>query len=232
MFVPIERALRVTAWLACAAVVAMIAIFLTTGVGQDALQFVHPADQYARILLKNPAALRACIGLDNFFIVFYSTVFVTLGILLLRSGSPRPLVLVAVGLLLLLSFLDMIENFHFLTMLAVAEQGGAPSAAEIQGQAWESLLKFHVGYLGLFLLGFALPQRTRAQRALARLSWFVQLPVGLLIYVTPHAVSVPLVFVRFGYFLAALILAGEGFGRTGEPPAVSALAAVGSSAPA
>jgi hypothetical protein len=230
MFVSMPNALRYCAWLGCATVLGMIAIFFTTGDGQDPLQFVHPVEEYARLLLKNPAALRACVGLDNFFIMFYSTVFVLLGVLMVRAGSPRALVLSAMGLLLMLSLLDMIENFHFMAMLARAEQGSWPSPREIELQHVETLLKFHVSYLGLFVLGFALPRRTAAQRWLANLSWFVQLPVGVLVYVTPPALSLALVFVRFSYFLVALILTGEAFR---EPEAkITAHAAVGSGAPA
>jgi hypothetical protein len=230
MFVSMPQALRICAWLACATVLGMIAIFFTTGVGQDPLQFVHPVEEYARLLLKNPAALRACLGLDNFFIMFYSTVFVLLGLLLVRAGASRPLVAVALSLLFLLSLLDMIENFHFMAMLARAEQGSLPSPREIELQHIETLLKFHVSYLGLFVLGLALPRRTAAQRWLANLSCFVQLPVGVLVYVTPPALSLPLVFVRFGYFLVALILAGEAFHEPAAP--LSARVAVGSGAPA
>ena len=84
-------------------------------------------------------------------------------------------------------------------------------------------MKFHVSYVGLFLLGFALPRTSPSSRALANLSWFVQLPVGVLIHVAPHAVAVPLVFVRFAYFVTALALAAAAFAR----PAGS----IGSSAP-
>src|SRR5438874_10385376 len=114
MFIPIERVLRISALLACACVLGMIAIFFATGVGQDPLQFVHPPDEYARLLLANPGALRACLGLDNLFIVFYSTTFLSLAIVLLRAGATRVLVGVSAGLLLFLGLLDMVENFHFM----------------------------------------------------------------------------------------------------------------------
>jgi len=139
--------------------------------------------------------------------------FVCLGIILIRDGALRSLVQIAVGLLLLLAFLDMIENFHFMVMLAQAEIGLLPSSAEIGAQVLESLLKFHVSYLGLFVLGLALPLRTAAERWVAGLSLFIQLPVGILISVTPHDMSVPLVFVRFAYFVSALALVGYAFGN-------------------
>jgi hypothetical protein len=216
VFVSTALWVRACAWLACAAVIGMIAIFFTTHVGQDPLQFVHSADEYRRILLSNPPALRACIALDDAFIVFYTATFVGLGVVLVRSGSTRGLVRLVVGLMLGVAVLDMVENFHFLVMLARAELGMGPSDTEIAAQVFESLLKFHISYLGLFLLGLALPRRDARERTLARLSWFVQLPVGILIYVTPSAVAVPLVFVRFAYFLVALVLIGLTFGAAGS----------------
>lgn len=134
----------------------------------------------------------------------------------------RPLTVVATGLLLGLGLLDMIDNFHFMVMLAGVEQGILPSAGEISLQVFESLLKLHVSYLGLFVLGLVLRRRDAKERLLANLSLFVQLPVGILIYVTPAAVAFPLVFVRFLYFLVALALVS---GIKGPSPAVTALPA-------
>jgi hypothetical protein len=223
MFVPIESALRVAAYFAIAMVLGMLAIYLATGVGQDPLQFVHSPEEYGALLLRAPATLRACIGLDNLFIAFYETTFVALAVVVRRAGANVTVVGVALGALLLLGALDLVENCHFLTMLARAETGALPSAAEIDFQVLESLVKFHVGYVALFVLALALPRTSRAARALANLSWLVQLPVGVLIYVTPHAISVPLVFVRFAYFVIALALAAAAFGRRGG--------SIGSSAP-
>lgn len=39
-----------------------------TGVGQDPLPFVHSSEEYGPILLRDPAALRTTLGLDNAFI--------------------------------------------------------------------------------------------------------------------------------------------------------------------
>lgn len=224
MFVPLEDALRFAAYLAIATVLGMLAIYVATGVGQDPLQFVHSPEEYGAILLRAPGTLRACLGLDNLFIAFYETAFVTLAILLRRAGGNATLVGVALGALLGLGVLDLIENCHFLTMLARTERGGSPTAAEIDLQVLESLVKFHLSYVALFLLGLAVPRASRSARALANLSWLVQLPVGVLIYVTPQSVSVPLVFARFAYFVTALALAAAAFGRRGG--------SVGSSAPA
>jgi hypothetical protein len=94
---------------------------------------------------------------------------------------------------------------HFLTMIAAALQGMEVSVTQIELQVWESLAKFHVSYLGLFLLGFALPGETPLEQALCFALRWVQLPVGLLIYLTPPVVALPLVLTRFTFFLLALL---------------------------
>ena len=200
----LESLLRFAALAAGAMVAALLALFAIRGIGQDPLQFVHAPADYVALLLRDPAGLRAVLGIDNAFIVFYTTMYVVLAQLLLRRGSSRALVIAAFAPLFAVSLLDMIENFHFMTMLAAAEHGLGVSADEIRLQVTESLLKFHIGYLGLFLLGFALPRDRRAGRLLA---WGsnLQLPVGILIYVTPPSLSYPLVLVRTSYFVAALV---------------------------
>jgi hypothetical protein len=83
-----QRLLRVSAWLAAVA-------------------------DYTSVLLKNPPMLRATIGLDNFFIVFYTNVFITFGSIVLRLGAQRALVFGFLGFALMLAVLDMVENLHF-----------------------------------------------------------------------------------------------------------------------
>jgi hypothetical protein len=211
MPISLEKTLRVCALLAVAACLGMIGLFAVTGVGQDPLQYVHPPSEYARILLARPAVLRASIALDDAFIAFYAAVFASIAALLWRSGVSRALIGASMTALALLTLLDIAENFHFLTMIAQAEVGVLPSSAEIGLQAAESLVKFHVGYVGLFLLGFALPRATPRLRVLSNLS-FVQLGIGVLLPVVPRALALPLVFARFTYFVAALLLVAFGLG--------------------
>ena len=187
MYLSLEKTVRSSAWLACAMVVGMIAIFFATGVGQDPLQFVHPPDEYARLLLEEPGGAAACLGLDNVFIVFYSTLFVALGVLLVRGGAERALVRWRSAC----SLAARAARHRSRTSTSwscsrAPSRGCCRRRRDRARRCFESLLKFHVSYLGLFLLGFALPRRTAGERALAGLSWFVQLPVGVLIYVTPR----------------------------------------------
>ncbi|MEQ1507067.1 MAG: hypothetical protein ABMB14_32870 [Myxococcota bacterium] len=201
-------AIRVAAWVSVALVVGMIGVFAVTGIGQDPLQFFHTPEAYGGLLLANPGALRATIGLDDAFLILYSTVFALLAIRI-----DRPLVRLGCGLMLVVGLLDVIENAHFLAMLAAAEQGIGPGATEIGAQVIESLVKFHVSYAGLLVLGLGLPRDTPAERALAVLSVFVQGPIGVAIHVAPRELAVPLVFARFTYFVVALALVGWAFGR-------------------
>src|SRR5690349_19702768 len=91
----LESLLRFSALAACAMVAALLALFAIRGVGQDPLQFVHEPAEYVAILLRDPAGLRAVLGLDNAFIVFYTTMYVVLAQLLVRRGAPRALVIAA-----------------------------------------------------------------------------------------------------------------------------------------
>lgn len=208
----LEKIVRAAAWTACLVVLAMLALFLVSGVGQESLQSVHSSSVYSGLLLRAPTVLRATIALDNLFIVLYATVFAGTGVLLVRRGTAVVLAVLVSLLLGAVALLDSIENLHFLVLLGQAEQGRAPSAGAIGTQVLESLFKFHVGYLGLFLFGLALPRRTASERWLARLCCYVQLPVGLAVHVTPPAVAVPLVLVRLAFFVSALILVGWIFG--------------------
>lgn len=186
-------------------VVAMLAIFVIEGIGQDPLQYIHSVQDYATFLLKNPPVLRASIGLDNLFIVFYSTMFLSLGITIWRDTSSKLMLSVALALMGLTGLLDILENMHFLSMIAIAVQGDEVGRTHIELQVWESLVKFHVSYLGLFLLGFAMTSATQLEKALCFVLRWIQLPVGLLIYLVPSEFAKPLVFGRFMFFFLAFL---------------------------
>jgi hypothetical protein len=216
--------IRTSAYLAAALVLAQIVMFFATGVGQDPLQFQHSPSEYMELLLHNPSALRAVLALDNTFAITFSVLFVALARVSDTSSAPTWLIRAAHGLLLLLGLLDLGENMHFMSMLQAAEQGIAPTSTEISIQVWESLFKFHVGYLGVLLLSFALPMHTAGERALAFAMRWVNVPVGVLIYCVPQPWSKMLLFGRFGFFLYSLIAVGWLFGRvvSGSSDATSA----------
>jgi hypothetical protein len=224
-----ERIIRGSAWIGAGLVLAQIVLYFATGVGQDPLQFYHAPAEYQRLLLRSPSALRAVLAFDNCFVIAFSVLFAALSAVSLRSRASRWLVFAAHGCLLLVGLLDMTENFHFMTMLQAAEEGVVPSATEISFQVWESLFKFHVGYLGVALLSFALPNVTSGERALSFAMRWVNVPVGVLIYCVPAPLSAALLFARFGFFVYALIAVGLLFGASAEHTALSPVA-VGSDA--
>lgn len=208
ILIPLDSATLVSrmALAAAAMVVLMLGIFIVLGIGQDPLQYMHSSSDYAAILLKNPPALRVAIGLDNLFIVLYSTMFLALGSAVWERTLSRPLLVASLSLTGLFAALDLLENMHFLSLISAALLGQDVSPTHIELQVWESLVKFHVSYLALFLLGLALPCASRLEMALCFALRWVQLPVGLLIYLVPAEFAKPLVFGRFTFFLVALLL--------------------------
>lgn len=162
---------------AAVVVLAMFGTFLFTGIGQDPLQSIHTPQEYAVILLKKPTVLSLAIGLDNLFIVFYSSMFLTLGASLWKRTGTTALLLTPLSLLAMSGLLDLLENMHFLSMISAALQGIEIGQKQIKLQVWESLVKFHLSYLGLFLLGFALPCETRLEKVLCfALRWIQLIP--------------------------------------------------------
>jgi hypothetical protein len=242
-----HRLLRSSATLATALVVAMFALYLATGVGQEALQEFVPPDVWARRLAARPAVMAATLALDNGFIVAYVTAFVALALVRWPARRARALTVGAVALLVTTGAFDLAENFDFLVHLRAVTAGIAPTAAEVQARVAASWMKFHLSYLGLFWLGWSLPRATWLERGLAFGLRWVQLPVGLAIAVVPRAVAVPLVLVRFAFFCLGMLAlraaaARPGFARdepdaAPEPspvtaPIAAAPRAVGSGAPA
>jgi hypothetical protein len=225
-----NQALVVLSSLAAALVCAMLALYVATGVGQDALQFVHPPAAYAALLLQAPDALRALLGLDNLFLTTYAAVFVLLARQLHARGAPALPLAVGTAAMLATAVLDLLENMNFLALLAAAELGHVPDVLAVHWQVVESGVKFHLSYLGLVLLGLAFPRTRTSERVLAGLLLFVQAPVGIAIHVAPPAFVAPLVFLRFAFFLAAFVLLA--FMHAGAHRAAHARAEGGSGVPA
>jgi hypothetical protein len=57
---------------------------------------------------------------------------------------------------------------------------------------WESLVKFHISYVGPFFLGCVVPHQTAIEKAFSFALRWVQLPVGMLIYLLPESLAGPL----------------------------------------
>lgn len=209
----LSHLVSVLAFAASATVVGLLALYVATGIGQDDLQAVSSPADYAAILLEDPAALKVVLGLDNLFILFYLPMFIVLGAVLQRWNAPRAILVAAIALLIAAGILDLVENMHFRAMLNSAELGLAIPQGAIDLQVWESLVKFHISYLGLFLLSFALPQDTMIEKALCFAFRWLQAPIGIAIYVVPATAMPPLLIARFAFFCVALLAVGAIFRR-------------------
>jgi hypothetical protein len=68
----------------------------------------------------------------------------------------------------------------------------------------ESQIKFLFSYFGLFVFSFALPQSTIIEKSLVFVFRWVQLPVGIGIFVLPAELVRPLFVFRAVFFFAGL----------------------------
>jgi hypothetical protein len=196
--------LRLTALAALCVLGAMLAIGLTTHVAQEPLQWIRPTADYARFLAARPLTFRVVVGLDNAFIALYAAQFVLLYEWVAKNGAPRALARFALGAVLLAAGLDLGENMHFLVMSRRVD-GGFPLAEAAQhAQALASWAKFHVSYVGLFAFGLVYPRRTKLERGLAFALMWMQLAVGIAVYVFSAETAARLAVARVVFFIVGL----------------------------
>jgi hypothetical protein len=111
---------------------------------------------------------------------------------------------IATAALLITGVLDAAENTHILAMLSMAEQGQSIGQSEIAGQMVESQIKVLFSYFGVFVLSFALPQRTIIERLTVFVFRWLELPVSVAILVLPLELARPLFIFRAVFFFAGL----------------------------
>jgi hypothetical protein len=201
----IDRVLAVLALLATLAVTGILIAGLQAGISQEPFQAARLAEENVTRLLTNPQGLRINVGFDNAFIVFYTAFFVMFAFRV-RDLVPREVIVIALGALLLGALLDAIENHHILTMLYAAEHGLPISTQESQIQMLASSVKFHAVYLASFLFAFAFARLGALGTFIALSIWFLFVPLGFLIYVTPLEMARPLVIARGLFFIATFAL--------------------------
>lgn len=210
-----------------ATLAAMATISAVTGVSQETFEIVRDPDVYAAGLRDHATALRALFALDSAFIVLYSAVFILFA---RRIATPANRWLVAIGLgaMLLTAVLDMVEDHHILSMIAGVEVGDAPGAARIAFEHTLSQVKFNASYLGLFLVGLAVPLATLTGRVLAVLLTVGTVVQGAWLYAAPAAALPAGYFGRWAGFVIGFVLviqlvrgldrgAGAGATATGAP---------------
>lgn len=179
--------------LAAGAAAALLLVIAVRQHGSQGLfQLVRPAEQTAQLLLERAQGLRAELWVDNVFLCLYAGFFLMLAPCLegmhRKAGNESAFVAVlartAAAGMVTTAALDAAENAHILSMLAQAEQGLPLSQAAINFQAAASQVKFLVSYFGLFVLSFVISVHgTATERLLAATLRFIQLPLGVAIFV-------------------------------------------------
>ena len=155
---------KLALWLCGAAavlVIAMLAITAATGATQEAHEYVVAPHEYAAALLADPSATRLLFGVDIAFLALYTILFVALAAHLAARGAPRALVRLAVGAILVVAALDLVEDQHILALLDLAEHGGAPSDGAMVFEQVVSTAKFSLSALALACFGLAIPRERR-----------------------------------------------------------------------
>lgn len=200
-----NRILAVLAFLSALSVVGILAAGLQAGISQEPFQAGRLASENVAKLLINPQGLRFNIGFDNAFIVFYTAFFVMLAYRL-RALLSAEVVFFALGAIVVGAMLDAIENHHILTMLYSAEHGLPVTTEESQLQMLASSVKFHAVYVSAFLFAFGFARLGALGTFIALGIWFIFVPLGLAIYVTPLELARPLVIARGLFFIATFAL--------------------------
>src|SRR5439155_13487214 len=107
---------------ACALIVAMLVVTLATGVTQEQYEYVT-----AHYAFEHAGATRVLFAIDLAFLVTYTWMFVTFASYLTSRGASRLLAGVALGAMVVTAGLDIVEDHHILSLLALTEAGGQPS---------------------------------------------------------------------------------------------------------
>ena len=197
-----NRTAAVVAGAAALMVFGMFLVDIVGGVAQQPFEELATVAEYQQSLRDADSWLRVVFTLDNLFIGFYTAVFL-FAVHIFDSPQTRLFLRVALVALLVAAVLDLRENHHIMTMLVAAREGLPITAQELHERARESQLKFHISYVGLFLLGIAMPSKTLAQKAVRYSLLFLQMPLGILVYTYPHPM---LELARFGFFFFGMAL--------------------------
>jgi|CXWL01.1.fsa_nt_gi hypothetical protein len=208
----VYKNLSFTALGAAAAMLGMLltSLFAVNHITTQHFEFISAVDIYTKKLLESSGALKIILTFDNFFVVLYSAAFIFLFMALWHKEKSINII---VGLITLLatSLLDFYENHHIFTFITMAEKGVAINADDIANQMTLSQLKFHLSYLSFFLFAFSMPGDTFLERLLKYSLFFLQLPVGILVYTSPHNMKPVFEILRYSFMLVGLLLIAYNF---------------------
>jgi hypothetical protein len=212
-----RRLALVSVFASGAFLVGMVAIGLATGATQEFHEHFKLPNVYKRDLLEHADALRVVFALDVGFVVAYTVFFAALARYLRARG--RPYVYLALGAMLAVSVLDLVEDHHILALLDAAEHGVVPNVEQIAWQVAESSVKFSTSYVALVLFGIAIPRDTRLGIALALFLTVGTLATGVFGYAAPPSLRASLDSGRWLGFLVGFALAAGWLWKAPEPEA-------------
>ena len=197
-----------------ACIFSMFLIAILTGVSQEQFEVTQTAESYAQALRDAENSLRLTFTIDLVFICVFMTLFVFLTQYLKTDDRvTRAVADVALGAMLLCGLLDFHEDLHILTMMRNATQNLPIEQSEIALRVMLSMIKFCLSYLSLFLLAFLLPDRNLPEKILKYSLWFVQLPVGALVYTAPESLQPIFNLIRFLFMVSGFFLLAYNFSR-------------------
>jgi hypothetical protein len=187
----------------------LIAVF--TGVSQEQFEVTRSVENYKQALLAAENVLQITFTIDLIFICVFITLFVFLTQYLKTNDRVTNAIAdVALMAMLICGFLDFFEDLHILTLLRNAQRDLPIESFSISAQMTLSMIKFCASYLSMFLLAFILPSQTFTEKLLKYSLWFVQLPIGVLVFTMDENFSILFNLIRFvfmisGFFLLAYI---------------------------
>ncbi len=195
-------------------VFSMFLVTILTGVSQEKFEITQTVESYTRNLIEAQNPLRLIFTIDLIFITVFTTLFVVLPQSLKTENKvTNAIASVALGAMLLCGLLDFYEDLHILTMLRSAINNIRIEQTEISAQMLYSMIKFCASYLSLFMLAFILPQETTTEKLLKYSLWFIQLPIGVLVYTAPEAWHLPLNLLRFAFMTSGFFFLAFNFSR-------------------
>lgn len=194
---------------------AMFLVTVFTGVSQEQFEITQNVTTYTNRLVAAQNPLRIIFTIDIVFICVFVTLFVFLTQHLKGNDFVSKAVAdVSLVAMIICGFLDFHEDFHILTMLHSAINNLPIEPSQIQMQMLFSMIKFCASYLSLFLLAFLLPNRTITEKLLKYSLWFLQVPIGALVYTAPDNLHLLFNLIRFVFMISGFFLLAYNFSQT------------------
>lgn len=205
-----------------AVLVAMLVVTAVTGATQEAHEYcVHPGD-FMAALHQHAGATRLLFALDTAFLILYTLLFAAIHEVLAATGAPRMFLRLALAAILAAAALDLVENFHILAMLDLADHDIPPSDTQMAFQQVVSGTKFAASTLGLVAFGICIPRDRLIAWILAGFLTIGTLVTTVLNTAAPPDMRPSLDQNRWFGFLIGFVIAGLWLRTRCKPPRASA----------